>query len=111
MDIHQRLEIFYERLRSAPAATNAEEAFRLICRTLEDVENEFCSESPTSPPPRSFDGRMYLPQSDSIEFNKDGSWWIETRQHRIHIEPDGNFRIFRVVDKEETLIEEFRKSR
>src|SRR5205085_9113100 len=99
----------YQRLRTAPAAKSAEEAFGLICRTLEEVENEFCPVPKKHPPPRGFDGRMYLPQRDRIEFIEDGAWWIETRRHRIRIERGGSFRIFHVVG-DEALIEEFHKS-
>jgi hypothetical protein len=109
MNIQERLEIFYKRLAAAPPAKNAEEAFVLICGTLEKVEREFCPLPKKNPPPHSFDGRMYLPQNDSIEFRKDGSWWIKARRHRIVIEPNGSFCIYRVVDAEETLSEEFRK--
>ena len=109
MDIHQRLAIFYRRLDEAPPAKNAEEAFLLICHTLEKVEAEFCPVPPRNPPPRLFDGRMYLPQLDSIEFGEDGAWWIETRRHRIAIERGGSFRICRVMG-DKSLLEEFRKS-
>ncbi|MDQ6631686.1 MAG: hypothetical protein M3Y82_07990 [Verrucomicrobiota bacterium] len=110
MEIRERLEVFYQRLAKAQPARNAEEAFLLICRALEEVENEFCPVVEKNPAPKSFDGRMYLPQSDSIEFREDSSWWIETRRHRIAIELNGSFRIYRAIDQEETLIEEFRKS-
>lgn len=95
MDIQQRLALFYERLRTAPPARNAEAAFALICRTLEAVEAEHCPVAPQHPPPRSFDGRMYSPQMDNVRIRDDGSWWVKTRRHRIAIEQNGSFVIYR----------------
>jgi hypothetical protein len=108
MDIRQRLAIFYERLKAAPPAKNAEEAFALICRVLEDVENEICPVPPTNPAPRVFDGRMYAPQSDNIKVREDGSIWVKTQRHRIAIQADGSFVIYHVVEQKR-LVEEFRK--
>ena len=42
MDIPQRLAEFFHRLQAAPAAASAEEALALVCRLIEEVENEFC---------------------------------------------------------------------
>jgi hypothetical protein len=109
MDIHQRLEIFYERLRSAPAASNAEEAFRLICYTLEKVEDEFCAVPKKNPPSLSFDGRMYLPQSDNIKKGDGDAMWIKTRHHLISIKAEGSFVIFRQMPKK-TLLAEYQKA-
>ena len=108
MSIEQRLAILYERLQAAPAAKTAEQAFALICRTLEAVEAEFCPVPPTSPAPKSFDGRMYLPQMDSIKVRDDGSWWVITRRHRIAIRQDGSFVIYREMPAKR-LVEEFQK--
>jgi len=41
MELHERLRIFFERLRAAPPARDAEEAMALVCSVLEKVEDEF----------------------------------------------------------------------
>src|SRR5437870_3647858 len=110
MDIQERLTIFYARLQAAAPANNAEEAFRLICRTLEQVEDEFCPLPKKNPPPRTFDGRMYLPQGDNIRNREDGSLSVRTRKHRIRIMPNGDFVIYRKGEKQEWT-EEFRKAK
>src|SRR6266567_3788763 len=108
MNIQERLAVFYARLRDAPAAKSAEEAFWLICRTLDEVENEFCSVPKTDPPPRRFEGRMYSPQPDNIMVQEDGSWLVRTRRHRISIRSNGDFIISRLLD-DQRLAEQFRK--
>jgi hypothetical protein len=109
MTIQERLAILYSRLESAPAAKTPDEAFALICRTLEEVEEEFSPEPKKDPPPKFFAGRMYLPQQDNINTGTDNSVWVKTRHHRINIQLDGSFVIFREMPKK-TLLTEFRKS-
>jgi len=95
MNTRQRLAIFYERFQAAPSVRSAERAFALICRTLEEVEREFCPVPSADSPPRSFDGRMYVPQPDNIKVRDDGSIWLKTQ-------------IYYAVDRKR-LVEEFRK--
>ena len=109
MNIQERLAVFYERLRIAPPAASAEEAFMLICRTLEEVENEFSPLPKQSPPPRTFDGRMYLPEADNIVKAPDNSMWIKTRHHRVRIDPGGAFCVFREMPGK-TMRREFQKA-
>ena len=108
MDIRERLAIFYQRLGRAPLAGHAAEAFDLICRVLDEVECEFCDIPKTNPPPRHFTGRMYPPQPDNISVRGDGSWLIKVRRHRIVIESNGAFRIYRLIGPKDQL-EEFSK--
>src|SRR5579863_6252428 len=109
MDISERLALFYRRLEAAPPAATAARAFALICRTLDEVEDEFCPVPKKHPPPRRFEGRMSIPQADRVMPQADGSWWVETRRHRISVKPDGGFVIFRIFE-DERLVEEFRKA-
>ena len=60
----QRLAEFLRRLQRATPASNAEEAFALVARTLNDVEDEF-SGTPFHPSAWQTDGRLYPPQIDS----------------------------------------------
>jgi hypothetical protein len=109
MNIQERLRIFYERLAAAPPAHGAEEAFALIGRTLEEVEKEFCPLPEKNPPPQTFDGRMYLPQTDNVHTSDDQTIWVKTRKHRIIIKSDGSFVVFRQMPHR-TLLREFQKA-
>jgi hypothetical protein len=92
--IPERLEIFYQCLASMPPAKTAEEAMNLVCRTIEEVEDEFCPLPREVPPPKlRFTGRMYAPQADRIYRLEHGGLLAETRRHRIFCQPDGSIRI------------------
>jgi len=60
----QRLAEFLRRLQRAAPASNTEEAFALVARTLNAVEDEF-SGTPFDPSAWQTDGRLYPPQIDS----------------------------------------------
>ena len=93
MELHERLRIFFERLRTAPSCASAEEALALVCRLIEEVEDEHCPVARQHPPPRTRTGRMYAPQSDLIFRLDDGSIRAETRRHIMIFFPDGSIRI------------------
>jgi len=61
---HERLEEFFRRLGSAPAATSSETALNLIAATLTAVEDDL-TDVPADPERWMTDGRMYPPQPDS----------------------------------------------
>jgi len=60
----KRLQKFIQRLQDAPAASSADEAFDLLAKILNAVEDEF-SEVPNRPELWETDSRMYPPQEDS----------------------------------------------
>jgi len=60
----QRLAEFVRRLQESAPAVNHDEAFDLLVRTLNAVEDEF-SGTPYDPNAWQSDGRMYPPQFDS----------------------------------------------
>jgi hypothetical protein len=102
MELHHRLAIFLERLRTAPACRTAKEAFALVCRLIEEVEDEFCPVPPESPPPFHFTGRMYAPQPDFVR--EIGETLVATtRHHRVWCQPNGAIRIVHVPRKELVL--------
>lgn len=110
MDIHHRLAEFFKRLEAAPPASNAEEALALVCRIIEEVEDEFCSLPRENPPPTlRFTGRMYAPQKDRIFPLEGGGLVAETRGHLIFCEPNGGIRIDDADDGTIALMKNGRK--
>ena len=63
-DKSERITAFLERLKSAPAASNHDEAMGQIVEILNRVEDEMTS-IPYDPTFPANDGRMYPPQPDS----------------------------------------------
>ena len=88
MNLQERLQIFYERLRAAPPAANAREALDLICRLIVEVEDELSGIPRVDPPPKRATGRMYPPLPDCIT-----ELAVETRRHAVRLGADGSIRI------------------
>ena len=65
MDKFARLQLFYERLQAAPAASTHNESYTLLCDTLNAVEDEH-SGVPNNPSNWQTDGRLYPPQTDRV---------------------------------------------
>jgi hypothetical protein len=61
-----RLAEFFRRLESAPAASDADEAYALVCGTMNAVEDELTG-IPHDPSQWMIDGRMYPPQTDQLK--------------------------------------------
>ena len=99
MDIQQRLAEFFRRLEAAPPVATADEAMALLCRLIEEVEDEFCPVPRTEPPPLAFTGRMYAPREDYIHRLPDGSLTASTRRHRILCRQDGAITVVHMTDK------------
>jgi len=94
MNIQERLAIFFRRLEAAPPAASAEEAMNLVCRLIEEVEDEFCPLPRENPPPHlRFTGRMYAPGKDRIFPMQGGGLAAEARRHLILCYPNGGIRI------------------
>lgn len=66
----ERLAEFYRRLGAAPAASDADEAYSLLCDTLNEVEDDMTG-IPFDPTRWRTDGRMYPPQSDRMSIHPD----------------------------------------
>lgn len=58
-----RLQIFFQRLAEAPAATNADDAYELLVKIMTAVEDEM-SGVPNDPSRWQTDGRLYPPMDD-----------------------------------------------
>jgi hypothetical protein len=93
MEIQERLRVFFDRLSQAASCGTAEEALALVCRLIEEVEDELSPVPREDPPPMRFTGRMYAPQADFLERRFDGSLIASTRHHSIYCSPNGAIRI------------------
>lgn len=63
MDKKARTELFFVRLRAAPACGSVEDALEQVAQVLNRIEDEFTS-IPFNPDTWDSDGRMYPPQED-----------------------------------------------
>ena len=93
MELHERLDIFLARLQVAPACHTAEEALALVCRLIEEVEDEYCPIPRREPPPTEPTGHLYAPRADSIRTMPDGTIYAKARRHRITCLADGSITI------------------
>lgn len=103
MDLPQRLDVFLRRLADATPAANADEALRLVCRPIEEVEDELCPVPRRTPAPEEFTGRMYAPQTDRVERLADGAIKAMTRRHRIYCGTDGRINVFHKISRTPVL--------
>lgn len=96
MLIHERLILFYERLRAAPACVSHDQAFLLVCETLTTIEDEF-SGIANQVANHATDGRMYPPQSDNrfeVEGRPDLTRY-RSKGHQTYISESGAILIVR----------------
>ena len=100
MEMHERLEVFFARLRAAPACATADESLALICRSTGEVEDEFCPVPRREPPPFNFTGRMYAPHPDHFFVSAEGNIRAETRRHTMFLSADGAIRVSRTGSNE-----------
>ena len=90
----ERLELFFIRLAESPAAATPEEAYQLLCDTLNEVEEEH-SGVPFNPDTWRSDGRLYPPQLDSIRSVPDipSAKCYRSKGHDSIIGPNGAIEI------------------
>lgn len=95
LSIRERLDVYYQRLKSAPKAKNSEEALKQVRDTLDQVEDQFSGVVKKGPPPSpgQSDGRMYPPLDDFVTRHPDGRITAKTRGHNIEIGADGSITI------------------
>lgn len=109
MDIQQRLVEFVRRLQAAPPAATSEEALAVVCRLIEQVEEELCPLAREEPPPMRYTGRRYAPKSDQVRRLPDGTLVADTRRHRIYCQRDGAITVEYMPDGTVLLNKEGRK--
>jgi len=97
MDLHQRLAEFFKRLETAPPAASAQEALDLVCRLIEEVEDELCPVPRQDTAPLDLSGRMYPPQGDHVKRLTNGLIIARTRRHRIFCRGTGGISIVRIA--------------
>lgn len=93
LTVRERLDLFFERLEKAPPCTSAGEALLLVCRTLEEVEDEFSGIPKNPNPGLKFDGRMYPPRADYMKPQSDGGQIAQTKGHEVRLGVDGSISI------------------
>ena len=100
--IAERLAEVYRRLHDLPAARSSDEAFQMICDTLEHVEDEFSGIPRRDPPPEPdvFDGRMYPPFGDQLTRTATGNITARTRGHILEMSTDGTIVIRKKLTRE-----------
>jgi hypothetical protein len=90
----ERLKIFNQRLIDAPAAKNADEAFQLLGKTMDDVEDAFSGIAKVDNPGLKYQGRMYPPRPDFTTRLPGGGLEAITKGNIIRIDPNGTIRIY-----------------
>ena len=78
----ERIAEFLRRLAAAPAANNAADAYRLLCDTLNEVEDQLTS-IPFDLSNSDTDGRLYPPLADNIRAVPNYSL-VKRYRHRAH---------------------------
>ncbi|WP_430245073.1 hypothetical protein [Neorhizobium sp. DAR64861/K0K2] len=93
-DRQERLTIFLARLEACAPAATQEEAYSMLCSTLDQVENEF-SGVPAYNGGAYEDGRMYPPQADSARdvVGRSDLTRLRSRSHNTYIAINGAIRI------------------
>ena len=88
----ERLQIFYRKLEESVGASTADDAIKLINKTLDGVEDIYSGVKKQSGIPKQGDGRMYgILDEKYITRHKDGSITAITKGNRIEIAKDGSF--------------------
>ena len=78
----------------APAAKNADEAFQLLGKTMDDVEDAFSGIAKVKNPGLNYQGRMYPPRPDFTTRLPGGGLEARTKGNIIRIDPNGTIRIY-----------------
>lgn len=94
LSLPDRLALLYHRLSELPPARTADEAFRQLAETLDQVEDEHSGVERNPNPGLKFDGRMYPPREDFTERLPDGGLRATTKGNLIEISPGGTTDIY-----------------
>lgn len=94
LSLPDRLSLLYHRLNALPPARTADEAFRQLADTLDQVEDEHSGVERDPNPGLKFDGRMYPPREDFTDRLPDGGLRATTKGNLIEISPGGTTDIY-----------------
>ena len=81
-------------MAKAPAPKSADEAFELLGKTMDDVEDAFSGVARVDNPGLKYQGRMYPPRSDFTTRLPDGGLEAITAGNIIRISPNGTIQIY-----------------
>jgi hypothetical protein len=100
----QRMEIFFGRLRRALAVATFDEAYQLLCQTLNAVEDEH-SGVPANPSMWRDDERLYPPQDDKARAVESvpGVTVFRSRLHKTFIATNGAILIWDLSTRRSVL--------
>jgi hypothetical protein len=93
----ERLAEIFRRLKNAEPAGARDEAFELVKKIIDAVEDEY-ADTPYAPEKWENDGRMYMPMPDNereVEGRPDQRRY-RSRKHNIFIGDDGSIEIWEV---------------
>lgn len=89
----QRLNMVYDGVTKAPAATTAQEAMQQMNSTLDAVEDAYSGVPKNPNPGLASDGRMYPAQADRMVTEADGSITATSRGHVTTYGPNGSITV------------------
>ena len=93
MDRAERLKLFIDRLKAAPAAASYKEARALLTATMNGVEDEH-SGVPYDPVNWAIDGRLYPPHDDHMKTSEIADVVVfHSRGHQITFGQNGSITI------------------
>lgn len=102
MNKAQRMAIFLQQMCEAPCCDNVELAYNLLCRTLNEVEDQY-SGVPYNSDAWADDGRLYPPQPDRMKLLPGGLRRYRSLRHYTYIAPNGAIRICQ-AGREQTVL-------
>ncbi len=89
-----RLKLFNQALADAPMAKNADEALKLVNRTMDKIEDAYSGVVAKANPGLKYEGRMYGPRSDYTTRLSDGGLEAITKGNIIRMSPNGGIQFF-----------------
>jgi len=78
-----RIAEFFKRLQAAPSCATLDEAFELVCATLNAVEDEL-TDIPYNQETSDNDGRLYPPLRENLRDVQDQAR-VKRHRHRFHL--------------------------
>lgn len=90
----ERLKIINQRLIDAAPASTADEAFELLRKTFDNVEDQLSSAAKVENPGLKYQGRMYAPREDYTVKLPNGGLEATTAGNIVKISKNGGIEFF-----------------